>query len=170
MLFVLLTTYSFILGRCSLWHHSKKLAASTFLRSRTLCLAKRFIITCLWPHPRQPRPMNTDSILQKQRLGTTQTDRVGGEGGWPAQCPSLGEALGQPVGELGWPGFQSGLQPETLTFCFLGCEAPLGRRRNTQPIVWHFIYITSLVELFWRTRGGRGIPSLYALGYSLKSE
>ena len=44
--------------------------------------------------------MNTDKVLQKQRLGTTQTDQGGGEGGWCAWGPSPGRDLGQPVGEL----------------------------------------------------------------------
>lgn len=64
-----------------MWHHSKKLAVSTFLMSRMLSIATRFIITCLQLRPQQPRPMNTDNVLQKGRLGRSQTDRGGGEGG-----------------------------------------------------------------------------------------
>lgn len=140
-----------------------------FFMSRMRCIVLRFIITHLWLHPHQPRPMNTDNILQKGRLGRTQTDRVGGEGGWCAQWPSPSKALGHLLEEFGSPWFWGGLWSKTLAFCFIGYEVPLGRR-NTQPMGWHFIYIASLVEALRRTRGVRGNPSLYSDGYSLKFE
>lgn len=152
-----------------LWCLHKKLTMSTFLMSRMLLIVLRFIITCLWLHPHQLRPMNTDNVLQKGRLWRTEPDRVGGEGSWCVQWPSPSKALGQLLEELSSPWSWGGLWSKTLAFCFIGYGAPLGRR-NTQPMGWHFIYITSLVESFWRTRGGRGIPSLYSLGYSLKFE
>lgn len=62
-----------------MWHHSKKLAASTLLRSKMLCIAKK-IITCLDPSA-TACPMNTDNILQKQRLETTQTRKEEREAG-----------------------------------------------------------------------------------------
>lgn len=82
------------------------------------------------------------------------------------QYPAPGGTLGQPAGELGWPGFQSGLLPTTLAFCFMGCEEPLGRRQNTQ----HFIYITSMLKHSEEPEVAMAFLLFYSLGYSLKSE
>lgn len=117
--------------------------------SRMLCIAPRFIITCLWLHPQQPRPMNTDNILQKGRLGTTQTDSGGGVRGWCAQWPSPGKALGQPVGGTRLSRFPEQTLVWNTGLLFHGLWSTLGKKKkySTYRLTFYLYHIPCWIVL-----------------------